>query len=677
MIILVSLSAPTLAAEHADFISSPSEAGSPAFHPHMVRPGSITSYIIRVKNIWYSSIDVQLAIDSAEKDQWQIELEQTNLAHIMPGDYRDVLVNVRPPAAITSGESLEFKVVARSSNGFEDGCALSAKTTLNRKIYFVSVDSLSPAYFKLDAAGTGYGKDGDWLMPNAHRLMDRGIFYPNFLSQIVTASDTNHFNILAGTLTGTGGVPSLIFSFYGFDGKGRDIVTSDTKLKATINTYDSGKHVPSLFNAVKTEMPGAWTSYVTGAEGPERVIDFPESQIDRAITGINIPDWLLSLGATLSKRNTFFKNTLAPPLPGAALWRHRPISNPEGAHQPFEPPKNFFVSKGLSLLHSLFPPDRWIVDSAMLELLNEDPDVMYILLSMADDSGHAFGAAWDLDEWKHKEGKSIAYDVSKYDSRASRQSMLNNIRAADLALGRFLDLLEKRGQLDEVILVFESDHSQVTQYQTPLDPKKYFKTATSLSQKKDFFFATALSTGFVNAWRDDSTIIPEVERALEAWRVNNPLTGTEECPVLVYNHEEMKTGFDHATGKQWMLPNEYYSEYFIEHRKEGDQYWPDLLLLATGHWKFKVQNLDFGSLGIINSQIKVPEFGYLIGGHGNFETRPATLVVKVPGINPGIRADQLYSKDIAPTIYRLEGWPIPDSVNGQGLPGVDPVLGNK
>jgi hypothetical protein len=200
------------------------------------------------------------------------------------------------------------------------------------------------------------------------------------------------------------------------------------------------------------------------------------------------------------------------------------------------------------------------------------------------------------------------------------------------------------------------------------------RKSTQYSWDKDYFFGAASAVGMVAARRDDPKIIEDVERALESWRVKNPITGEEECPVIVYDREEMKTGFDKATGKQWMLPNEYYSKYYAEHRKPGQIYWPDLLVLAKGHYKFKLQNFGLGNLGMAKMKIKLPEWGYFIGGHGNFDTQAAVLMLSVPGIKPAVLQDQVYAMDVAPTLERLEGWQIPESTDGKGLPGLDPSM---
>ena len=124
-------------------------------------------------------------------------------------------------------------------------------------------------------------------------------------------------------------------------------------------------------------------------------------------------------------------------------------------------------------------------------------------------------------------------------------------------------------------------------------------------------------------------------------------------------------------GKARMLPREYYSEYYIEHRRKGDQLWPDLLVLGKPHYEFKVQNFGLGNVGLSKVRVRLPERGYFIGGHGSYATRSALLVLRGPGAPAGVvRNEHVYCSDVAPAIYSLMSWPVPQCVDGSGLPGI-------
>ena len=664
--ILMLFPEPLLAQTGADFISTPSEKGAPAFRPHLVRPGEITTYIIRVKNIWDKPVDIALAIDENKTKPWSSRLSDTSLPGLESGACRDVTLTVSSSPDMKAGEASEIKVSALADNKYQDSLTVATEIALHRKVYFISIDSLHPDYMKLNAAGTGTGKDGDWLMPNLHRLADRAVFYPKNKAHIISATDMNHFNYLAGTMTGTSGIPLVGAVFAGFDEKGNPIIISNYDLKSPITTYDSGKFVPTIYNSAKAANPKIWNAFASGKNWVPQMMNFKPYQLDRIINGISVPDFVPATGETTNpKAFSMLKSVLTP---GPSM-KHN-LGNPAELKEPQDKREYYILAKLMSASPSQFPPDRWVMDAALAELKNEDPDVFYILLAAVDDAGHTYGSAFDPSEWDDRGTPNVIDDVSKFDSRASRQGILNVVRDADTQAGRFLNALEERGALDDAIVVIESDHAMVTHIRKPLDMRRQLKDHCKRSPKTEFFFGTATSVGFVVARQDDPKIIQDVEAALESWRVKNPVTGKEECPVIVYNRAEMKTGFDQATGKQWMLPKEYYSEYYVEHRKPGEVCWVDLLVLTAPNYKYKLQNLGLGNLGMANLPFKLPEWGYFIGGHGSYDTQAATLILSVPGNKPAIIEDQVYVKDVAPTIEKVQGWQIPDSTDGKPLPGI-------
>jgi hypothetical protein len=99
--------------------------------------------------------------------------------------------------------------------------------------------------------------------------------------------------------------------------------------------------------------------------------------------------------------------------------------------------------------------------------------------------------------------------------------------------------------------------------------------------------------------------------------------------------------------------------------------WPYLLVLSKPHYEFKVQNFGLGNLGLRRMRFRLPEKGYMIGGHGSFETRAALLVLTGPGIPAGVaREEKVLCSDVAPALYGLLAWPVPACVDGKGLPGI-------
>lgn len=663
------LTAPLAAQNAAEFISTPSEKGAPAFRPHLVRPGEITTFVIRVKNIWGNPANIGLSIGEDQTGFWKIKISDDTITGLRPGDYRDVTLTVSPGATLRAGEAVEVTVEAFADNKFKDVLTVAAQTASHRKVYMISIDSLHPEYMKLNAAGTGPGKDNDWLMPSLHRLAERAVFYPKNKVHIIAATDNNHFNYLAGTLTGTSGIPMVGAVFAGFDEKGKPLLIGNRNLKTPITIYGSGKFVHSIYNSAKDANPKIWNAFASGKNWVPQMMKFPEYQIDRVIIGTEVPDFVPPTGDKSAAPRAFFRNVVKTVLTPGPNMKHN-LGNPEQIKDPQDRREYYVLAKMMGASPSQFPPDKWVMDAALAEINNEDPDVFYILLAAVDDAGHAYGSAFDPSEWDGRGTPNVIDDVSKFDSRASRQGILNVVRDADAQVGRFLDALEARGSLDDAIIVVESDHAMVTHIRETLDMRRQLRAHSKYSSKTDFFFGTASSIGFVAARKQDPKIIQDVESALESWKVKNPVTGSEECPVIVFNREEMKTGFDKASNKQWMLPKEYYSEYYAEHRKPGEVYWADLLILTAANYKFKIQNFGLGNLGITEVPIKLPEWGYFIGGHGSFDTQTALLIVSAPGNKPAVIDDQVWASDLAPTIEKIQGWKITDATDGKPLPGI-------
>jgi hypothetical protein len=201
-------------------LRTPSAQGEDGFHHHLVRPGTETTYILQVCNVYDDTRGVRLNLESEVPASWRVELEKNYISGLAPGAWENVLLTVKPSRSVPDKTTLDMEVSAETEFGEKASLKVKAQTSMMRKIYFVSIDSLDPAYLKLNSRGTGYGAGNDWLMPNLHRFMERAVFYPNARVHIITATDMNHFNFLAGTMTGTSGISMVGAFFFGFDEKG-------------------------------------------------------------------------------------------------------------------------------------------------------------------------------------------------------------------------------------------------------------------------------------------------------------------------------------------------------------------------------------------------------------------------------------------------------------------------
>jgi len=652
-----------------DLLSTPSEKGSAGYHPHLVLPGAMTSYILRVTNTTAGTCEVSLACPDPLPDGWEVVLGAAHIQALEPGACREVLLKIKPEPGLPRGSAITVSVTAQTDSGTTDRAEVAAEVTDRPKIIFLSIDSLHPDYLKLNRLGTGPGTPGDRLMPNLHRVLEAGTFYPNHEVHIITATDMNHFNFLAGTMTGTGGVPLVGGSLFGFDPQGKPVMRY---APLDLNFYGPDRRrISTLFNAAKNHNPHAWNAFASGKNWVPDMMRAPEQQIDLYLNGEDVPAYLEKMEPATPQGFSLIRRLLRAALFGILPRRGHELGNPADSTEPQDPRQGNLLARFMGCLPNHFPPDRWVMDASLKAIANEDPDVFYILLAAVDDAGHAFGSAFDLEEWDDRGSKDPADHVSRYDPQASRQGILNVVREADRQLGRLLEALEARGTLDSTLLIVESDHSMVTYHHDPLDMRDYLGRNCRFSSEKDYFFGTGGSVGAVYLRREDPDVLQAVEAALETWRVKNPLSGEAECPVYVFNREEMRSGRNPRDPEVSMLPREYYSEYFIEHRQPGEQMWPHLLVLGKPHYEFKVQNFGLGNLGLRKTRLRLPERGWMTGGHGSFETRSALLVLRGPRIPRGVaREEKVYCSDVAPSLYRLMGWPVPDSVDGKPLPGI-------
>jgi len=623
-------------------IAASSAKGSPAYHRHLVRPGAVTTYSVRVMNAQAQPIDVDLSLAGAPPG-WNAKLAKTKV-HLEPGKLEYVLLEVSPSAKLAAGSAASFEVAAKSSAGKTEKITLEAETTGKHKIYYVSIDSLGTEYLKLNAKGNGPGKDNDWLMPNLHALIKEGTFYPNHKAHLVSATDMNHAAFLSGAYPGELGIYSVNVFLFGFDEKGNPIIKA-TPLDIMYYGKD-GKPVTNIFNVIKDPAaggnPNAFDAYVSGKDWvPEHYLN-PVFGVDRIATVNRYPDYVTP-SSHIPKKNETVMQVLRTQFGkykdnDAFLWE-----------------------------------DIYTIDQAIEVVNNEDPDVCYILLGGVDAAGHVFGAAHDLSEWDAKNTPDeLSDDVSKVNRRANRLGQIKTVKTADEQLGRFVAYLKTRGTFDDSIMVVESDHDMETNFFA--GPKLEQTLAkTGYSPKKDYFMFTVTQIGalFLRPGRKDPNIIPSLEKALEDYRMENPLTHELECPMVVYTREEMKTGIDKVTGQRFSPPGELYSEYYIEHPKPGNLSWPDMMLFTKKYYQFPLMGVGLANVGAGKLNIPLPKINIFVGGHGGPSTQPALLMFHGPGVPKAVApAYPSMSADVAPTLYGLEGYKAPAVVQGKVLTDV-------
>ncbi|RME49873.1 MAG: hypothetical protein D6795_10995 [Deltaproteobacteria bacterium] len=649
----------------AGLLMSVSEAGSPfserPFRPHLVHPGRITTYILQVANIYDGPRDVRLAITEPRRGAWFAELSETVITDLAPGEIREVRLTVHAPEGGKPGDREEFEVTARAGIREYERVRVAAEISNIPKIYYVAIDAMNYDYLLLDRRGDGPGpcapeewvtcESDDWLMPNLHAFIREATAYTNAKNHLLSATDMNHTNALAGTYSGTAGLDSVSGFFFGRDEFGRQIVRDPNR--DLMRYGPEGKRVLTIYDVALSQNPNALNVFVGGKNWIGELHRDPT--VHRIVHGLDQPIYI------------------APP---PKYFLGDPPSDADAAEDPPARLSVGDISIGAFFGNRPgdFPDDHWVMSSFLRLVENEDPDVSYVLLAGTDDIQHFAGVAWDLDEWIPGDPDTLYDDVSRYNLFASREEVLDVLREADAQFGRLIAYLEERGTYEDAYVVLLSDHGQVThklRYVGFRDPLE----AVGIDILDDYaenFGGTSM--GMLYGMKPE--LYSLAERAMEGYRVNEErFGGTPTTPWIVLSREEMKNGsYDEATQTAYGVCNdrgrcELYSEFYIEHEEPGISHkWPDFYILYQDHFQAPIYGGVLLSIGLDISIF--PEVPILIGGHGSPDTQHIPLILHGPGIRRGnVRDERVHISDIAPTLYRLLDWPVPDNVDGSPLEG--------
>lgn len=574
----------------------------------------------------------QLSAGAAEPAT--ISFTQSTLT-LAPNAQADVFARVTARADLPPGRTADWLVTLTdtSNNSVLAVNRIGIQLTNIPKIILVSLDGLSPHYMYMNAAGTGPGQPGDWLMPRVQELMARGTTYPDALGEIPSVTDQNQTAALTGTHMGPSGIGSLIQYYNGRLPTGAEVLTAP--YPELLRYGPEGKPVFSLFDVAKLADPGAYAIHATG-----------KWWVDDYVIGGCCAGSCAGGGnvAVDSLRWPYYIDRPQPHLIGGV-----PLP-------PWIP--NWGGGAGL------FPSNAWVMDGSLRMLRFEDPDQMFILLAETDDAGHMMGAAWDPDEWDDRGTPQFSDDVSRVNPRAFREGLINVVRETDHQVGLLLDELEDRGILDDTYIVLLSDHGMITLTPHRARIGQLLEQAGFLN--KDDYSANA--GGPIGLFFDVADAREaEFEAALETAPPIVP--GFATNPWIVINRQEMQTGVDIRTGIRFGGPDQMYSEFFAEHHTGGVDMarWPDFLLLFSDTAHILPLHFD-PNLG----EEEILEGEAFQGGHGLFRTQPVVLVMH----GPGVPAGQLVSgtvglADVAPSLYELLGWPTPFHVQGFPLPGLE------
>lgn len=554
-----------------------------------------------------------------------------------------------------------------------------------RNIYFWSVDSMDPQYLYLDRAGTGPGKEGDWLLPNMRAFLKDSVNYKNSRVYLPSATDMNHTNAMVGSYTGTQGVYMVGGTYIDFTN--HDEVIAGTNSMDRMLYGKDGKPVQRVYEVAKNATDGKalcgfWSNknWLSDLEG-EKTVD---------IVG-HSERWPL-----------FFK----PP------WKYTNAGDPPTDNNPkdrmsassrclFHSNNNaamtiptvlgqfdmFFgmtmLAMPITLLFAKTPgmhaEDRYLTESFFRSIDEEDPDVSYVNVSDLDNTGHFTGASWPQDEWTTSNPSDLSKEENKYSPYMRREECIDIMREEDLLFGDFIKLLKERGVYDNSTIVILSDHGM----ENMKDPKKGYEVIDlrgilrehGFVYKEDFFESGGTEINFI--WCKDPKKLAAINKVLEEYTVDDKELGKVK-PLTIINRTEMKEGKDFGKAGK-VRPMELYSDYWINHPNEPNgQKWPDLFIFPLYNYQVMAHG-DILASGInavgFNLGINVPESVIVAmpGAHGGLQTSFIPLLLKVPAGYEGYKGGSEYSGevevgDIAPTIYRIMGWEAPGCVDGKPLP---------
>ncbi|HEU4402206.1 MAG TPA: alkaline phosphatase family protein [Candidatus Polarisedimenticolia bacterium] len=612
---------------------TPSDLLATGGRRHLVRPGQRTTFVLLLTNIFvvpktFSLIPAKVSGGPG----WTCALSRGSV-DLTPGARTEVTATLTAPPDALAGAVADWNVTLTDKASFFNVSRLGAEVTGMRKVIYVAVDGLQPDYLELNAHGTGPGRVGDWLMPNVRSFMAAATTYTGARSSLPTLTDPNHVNALAGTLSGGAGIPYVRTAYYGRDAEGQVVARPGD---ASMLRYGpTGKPVLTAFDVVKQVQPRAFTAIATGKNWIANYFQKPVGGVDLVVNGRSVPPYL-------------------PPPPTYVLGD--PPSDADAAE---DPPRKatFLVEWGAH--PGAFPDDRWVMEGALKVIENEDPDLLYILLGGMDNGQHQMGAAWNPAEWDDRGTESTWDDVSRINPLASREEVLDLAREVDALFGELVAYLRQRGSFDQTYLVFLADHGMITETPPTLDIRVPLENA-GFGYNDAFLAHSGVNVGVLYG------IPPEQEGIFESILENaaSMTPGSAVNPWVVMNRSEMQTGVDLHTGRRLAAPDELYSEFYAEHEvPTTDQVrWPSLYVFFDEPWQ------SAGMQMLLEDDAVPPVF---IGGHGGVDTQRIPLLLHGPRVPRGlVLADPVSIADIAPTLYRLQRWPIPASVTGTALPGL-------
>lgn len=621
--------------------------------PHLVSAEGVTTFILGLSN---PSAQPRLAhVTIASTNGWVAKLAEADDL-FQPTSERMTAIDVTLPVTQTIYLSVSLRPSQHVQVGTEGkaeiravsdaqnlGCVVVHGRVSNQaKMYFFGIDGLGPSYLALDRRGQINPDPATLLMPNAVNFLDDAAHLVNANASLPASTDPNILSALTGSWPGTIGIPYVGVFF--------TKLTPAGELKVSGPSHDylrwgsSGKPIVTIFDQAKDASVGgnadAFLALITGKSWINELFRDEQGTVDILADGKTHPSYF----------SVPLPYKLGDPISDDDRDEDRDGTNLDPGNY-----KMILESYNVGYDPVTYPEDRWIAENALRTLAAEDPDVMFVHLAGVDEASHAAGAADRPEEWFNPDDTERLWDDSNvFNAHANRETALDVVHEADACFGLLRNALQRKGTLEQSIMVLFSDHSFVTYVDDEVNIEAILEGANLAGS------VTAGSWGEMSSmFLTDSTLVPSVERALENYTLYHPVLKRDVRPFVVVTRAEMATGIDNVLGKIAASTEsgraELYSEWSIDHPVDDATKvrWPDLFVFTGYRLQLK------GSKGT--------SLPHPIGGHGGLTTKQVVLGIKGPGIATGTFPTRASLADIAPTLYRSLGWSFPAHVDGRVL----------
>lgn len=547
-----------------------------------------------------------------------------------------------------------------------------------KKLIYIAIDALHPAYATLDAKGNPGGSPGNWLMPNIRSFLEKSLWYPEALAHLPAATDMNHLNAMSGTSSAQTGIIGVWAQPASWDGDKAILKRSHLSFAKD----DQGRPVDTIFHAWKRAWPESKTMMISGKEWVAEMFkdDIGRPSVDLIVTGKDHPPYLAQ-----PHRESFTdpgtdkdaSDDYESGRRGYFDFSHMKWGRILGHMSPSNTMTRLYTGQGSLLTVQMehfpkrFPHDGWVVDSTLDIFRRENPDLAYILLAQCDDGGHCIGTAHDPFEFIKGNPELTSprtkmnpnnFMVSARNRLIVKEGVLDSIRDVDHQFGRLIAGFEEQGILNNSNIILLSDHSAINH----LSIDDFFSTDVMGILEVGGIniqgvYAFSVSSYGVLYWRERKVEAGRARSLLLSHRAKNPQTGKMECPWWVIDRNDMRNGVPGVC-----LPGVLYHSFYVDVDRERNMLWPDLIILAKNGWQIPVYNGHIPNVGISVPKW-APPWRVYNGGHGSVDTLPIIAAIRTPGGKIGVNKKVIRISDLGATALALAGLTTKSTVTGRSL----------